>query len=175
MTVLGYVEVLELRLQVDAAVLNCNSVLIDVVEHLLFFLLGAIKVLASRSNSILLGDRLDSCHWVFVDALLGEREVDGCAEVLVVEPSLLVVLLRERVELLGREREVEHGEHRAELGHSHAALAQFVEVAEELFDAHALHHNQGLETLLHVRRVVRDEDCRLKEAVLEDIDITSRA
>lgn len=58
-TALGNIEVLELGLQVDAAVKNGCSVVLKILLNLLLFLLGAFQVLASSSNSILASDRLN--------------------------------------------------------------------------------------------------------------------
>jgi hypothetical protein len=58
-TALGNIEVLELGLQMDTAVKNGCSIVLKILFHLIFFLLGAFQVLASSSNSILASDWLD--------------------------------------------------------------------------------------------------------------------
>ena len=108
-TALGNIEVLELGLQVDAAVKNGCSVVLKILLDLLFFLLGAFQVLASSSNSILASDRLDICNGVLIDTLLCESEIDGSAKLGICEMSINVVSLSEGCELSLCEREVKHG------------------------------------------------------------------
>ena len=53
------------------------------------------------------------------------------------------------------------------------ALAEFVKITEKFFNADAFHDNGGLETLLNFAGVVRDDDMRLHEAVVDHINVPS--
>ena len=53
------------------------------------------------------------------------------------------------------------------------ALAEFVKITEKFFNADAFHDNGGLETLLNFAGVVRDDDMRLHEAVVDHINLGS--
>jgi ABC-type siderophore export system fused ATPase/permease subunit len=55
----GDIEILELRLQVDATVLNNSPVFLDNLSESLFLLFGTLEVLASGSNGVLTSHRLD--------------------------------------------------------------------------------------------------------------------
>jgi len=93
MATLGDIEVLELRLQVNATVKNSGSIILKILLNLLFFILGSLQVLASSSISILASDRLDTGNRVLIDALLGECEVNGGAELSITEVPITVVSL----------------------------------------------------------------------------------
>ena len=58
MTAFSDIEVLELRLQVDAAICDNCPVLIQVLQDLLLFLSSAFQVFASGGNSIVLSNWL---------------------------------------------------------------------------------------------------------------------
>jgi hypothetical protein len=55
----GDIEILELRLQVDATVLYNSPVFLDNLRESLFLLFGTLEVLASGSNGVLTSHRLD--------------------------------------------------------------------------------------------------------------------
>ena len=55
----------------------------------------------------------------------------------------------------------------------YTTFAQLVEITEELFDSDALHDNDGLETVLNVRGVVRDVNVVLHEAVVDHVQALS--
>lgn len=168
---LGDVEVLELRLQVDAAVEDCGSVVLEILLNLSLFLWGALQVLASGSNGILASDWLNRCNGVLINTLQSECKVDGGTELGIGEVTVVVVSLSESYELSISEREVEHGQHGAELRHGDLALAELVEVTEELLNSHTLHHNQSLEALLDIAGVVGDVDSCLEVSVLKNVDV----
>jgi len=92
MAALSDVKVLELGLQMDAAVLHCSAILRDKRLDLVLFLSGEVEVLAAGSEGVILGDRLNNCNGVFVDSLNGKCLINVCYEISILKPCIDAVL-----------------------------------------------------------------------------------
>ena len=150
MTTLCDIKILELRLQVNATVLNDSSVLIQILPNLVLFFLSAFQIFASCSNCVILSYWLYRGSWILIDALLSESQVDCVAECRVAKMTVFIVLLSKRLELSFGEREIEHGEDSTELRNSDLALAELIEITEEFLNSHSFHDNEGLEAGLNI-------------------------
>jgi hypothetical protein len=171
--VLGDIKVLEHRLQIKSLVDDSLSVFCHDLLHLLVFFGHSFQILPPCEQCVVAGDGFDGMSGVLVDAFLGECLIDAAAEGEVVEGAFGVlgsVPVSEGVELLFCEVEVEHGEDLFELGDGDLSFPELVEVSEELLHTHSLHHHHGLESLLHVGRVVGNVDCLLQEPVLNHVE-----
>lgn len=168
MTVLGNVEVLEDRLEVHASLLNGISVLVDNVLHIDRAVVTS-EVLAASKDSVFVRLRSDSSEGSLVNSRESEGLVDAGYEVNVVEEYFRVVGfvgVAESLEFIVSQGEVHGGEDTLELVSSHTALAELVEVSEELFNTDTLHDNQRADSVLNVRRVTSHINLRLGETVV---------
>ena len=155
-TVAGNVEVLEDGLKVNALVLDGGTVLFKDFLDLLLVLITR-KVLSTGQKSVALGDLGNSSRGILVDSGQSESSVDVGAEVGVAEEPLGVsslVFQGQGLELIVRQGEVHRGKDRFELVAGDATLSKLVEIAEEFFNSHTLHDDNGLKTVLNIGGVV---------------------
>jgi len=155
-TIAGNVEVLEDRLKVNSLVLDGGTVLFKDFLDLLLVLITR-KVLSAGQKSVALGDWGNSSRGILVNSGQSESSVDVGAEVGVAEEPLGVsslVLLGQGLELVVRQGEVHGGKDRFELVTGDSTLTKLIEIAEELFDSHTLHYDNGLKTVLNIGGVV---------------------
>jgi len=167
------VEVLEDGLEMHALGLNC---LTEVFEEVLDLYVMVSEVLLASEESVFVGKRSNAHVGVLVNSCDGESLVDALAEVNVVDKDLGVVslvLVCEAVEFVICEVEVHAGEDRFELAAGNASLAELIKVNEELFNTNALHNDNRADTVFNVGGVVRNIDLRLKEAIVDDIQLAS--
>jgi len=171
--VLSSVEVLEERLQVDALNLHSVSVFVhDGLELSLIVVDTRLEVLAASKERVVLCNGWHAGVGGLFDSASGEGLVDALREGDVVEELLWVVgliLFGQGVVLILSEVEIQLGEDRSELLLGHVALAQLVEINEELFNTNALHNDHGSETVLDVCWVIADLDAWLHPSVVDDI------
>ena len=170
-TALSDIEVLELRLQMNAAVKNCCSIVLKIGLNLILLFLGALQVLTSGSESVLASDWLNGRLRFLINTLGGKSKVNNGAEFGIAEVSVHVVSLSKRCELSLSKREVKHGENGAELRHGDLALAELIEVTEELLNSYALHNHQSLKTLLNIIRIIGNVNCSLQVSILKNINV----
>lgn len=159
----------------NAAVKNCSSVVLEVGLNLVFLFLGALQVLTSSSKSILASDWLNGRLRFLINTLGGKSKVNNGAEFGIAEVSVQVVSLSKRCELSLSKREVKHGENGAELRHGDLALAELIEVTEELLDSYTLHNHQSLKTLLNIIRIIGNVNCSLQVSILKNINVLGRS
>jgi hypothetical protein len=155
-TVAGNVEVLEDGLKVNTLVLDSGTVLFKDSLDLLLVLITR-KVLSAGQKSVALGDWGNSSRGILVNSGHSESSVDVGAEVGVAEEPLGVsglVLQGQGLELVVRQGEVHGGKDRFELVTGDATLSKLVEIAEEFFNSHTLHDDNGLKTVLDIGWVV---------------------
>ena len=170
--VFSAIKILEHRLQVNTSDLDSSTVLVKNSSQL-FFDRGALEVLATCEQSVVLGYGRDTDCGCLVDTGSGECLVDACNEGNVVKETLGVVGLvfgGEVVVLLLGEVEVELAQNGEELILGDVPLSQFVKVEEELLDAHSLHHDERAETLLNIARVAGDVYTGLLVAIVNNIN-----
>jgi hypothetical protein len=74
------VKVLELRLQVNASILDDSPVFLQILEDLLLFFGSTVQIFAPSGNSVILGNRLHRNSRILIDSLLSESKVDVVAE-----------------------------------------------------------------------------------------------
>lgn len=175
MTVLGDVVVLEARLEVDALVLDSSSVFLKNLLDL-WVVVSLVEVLSASQKSVVGSDGWYTGRGSLVDALDSEGLIHVVTECCVPEEALGIislVLLGESLELIVGQSEVELRQDRFKLWAGNAALAKLVKVLEEVSDSHTLHDDGSLESILNVRRIVRDVNVGLHEAVVDHINLSS--
>jgi len=174
-TVLGDVVVLEARLEVDALVLDSSSVFLKNLLDL-WVVVSLVEVLSASQKSVVGSDGWYTGRGSLVDALDSEGLIHVVTECCVPEEALGIislVLLGESLELIVGQSEVELRQDRFKLWAGNAALAKLVKVLEEVSDSHTLHDDGSLESILNVRRIVRDVNVGLHEAVVDHINLSS--
>jgi hypothetical protein len=174
-SVLGDIEVLEDGLEENAA--GSDSLLVFSKDGLKVDHVFSLEVLSAGENCLAFGHGGNFAEGVLLDSIGSEGLVDGGAELNVVEELLGVggnILVSESLVLLVGEGEAELGKDGAELGASHTALSELVEVEEELLNADALHDDHGADAVLNVGGVAAEVDAGLHVAVGNNIDLLGR-
>lgn len=156
-TVLGDVEVLEDWLQVDAHGLHSLAILVkDIIDLVTGSWVGA-QILSPGEEGIVLGDWGDHSRWRLVNSSRRESLVNAGDEVGVSEEALWVVglvLVSQALKLIVGEGEVERAEDGFELRAGDSALAELVEVSEELLDTNSLHDDASADSVLNIGGIV---------------------
>jgi len=176
MTVTCNVEILEARLEVHASLLDGFSVLTDNVVHVDSVLVGG-QVLAAGKEGVVVVHSGDSGQRVLVNAGDGEGLVDAGGESHVVEEYLGIVSfvgVGQGFELILGELEVHGRKDSLELVSSHAALAEFIKISEELLNADAFHDYERTNSVLNVSRIASDINLGLHETVVKHVNVISR-